>query len=300
VVPGVGQAGVAPDILIGRDRPGWLSTHPLPRGLEGSRGACLPAVIRSAAYRLGVPMHSTSAFLSILDSREKAAVIWLAAIVGYGTLKARRDIGSPVVLLLRTIFHWKMLLLFGAAAGYCVAVVAVARWAGLWQPTAAKETVYWFFTGGIVLVGGAVSRAKPSDPDFYRDVLRQAVRATIVIEFLVNLYVFPFFVELILMPIMLLLVVAQLIATNDPALASLRRPIEVVLIATGVFLLVHVTVAATGDPTGLVSRENAETLLIAPAFTVAFLPFLGAWAWVSRREQENLRRRFRAEYDGAV
>jgi hypothetical protein len=59
-----------------------------------------------------------------------------------------------------------------------------------------EGTAYWFFTGGVILIGRAVSDAKPSDPGFYRKVLRDAIRFTILIEFLVNLYVFPFAVEL--------------------------------------------------------------------------------------------------------
>jgi hypothetical protein len=43
------------------------------------------------------------------------------------------------------------------------------------------------------------------------------VRFTILIEFLVNLYVFPFVIELILMPIILLFVSLQVVAAYDSA-----------------------------------------------------------------------------------
>jgi hypothetical protein len=245
-------------------------------------------------------MHVTLAFLNILDSREKAVVIWVAAIVVYGTLKARRDIGSPIALLLRTMFHRKMLLLFGSAAGYCVAAVAVAQWAGLWHATAAKETVYWFCTGGITLVGQAVSHAKSPELGFHANLLGRAVRATIVIEFLVNLYVFPLPIELVLVPIILLLVMGQVIAAHDASVAAVRKPVDIAVATIGVFLLAYAAGHVIGNLSGLFTRENAETLLIAPALTFAFVPFLWAWGWISRREQQNLRRRFRTQYDVAA
>jgi hypothetical protein len=180
---------------------------------------------------------------------------------------------------------------------YCGGVVVLAAWMGLWHTTALKETVYWFVTGGVVLVGRAVTHAKPSDPGFYKNLLRQAVLFTILIEFLVNLYVFPFLIELILMPIMLLFIGLQVVAAYDPAHAPARKVIDGVVATIGFILLGYAAAAAIRDSSGLFTRENAETLLIAPALTFAFVPLLWAWGWISRREQENLRRRFRAGYD---
>jgi hypothetical protein len=171
---------------------------------------------------------------------------------------------------------------------------------GLWHTTALKETVYWFVTGGVVLVGRAVTHAKPSDPGFYKDLLRQAVRFTILIEFLVNLYVFPFVIELILMPIILLFIGLQVVAAYDPAHAPVRKMIDGVVATIGFALLVYAAVATTRDASGFFTKENAETLLIAPVLTLAFVPLLWAWGWISRREQEHLRRRFQAGYDPAA
>lgn len=53
------------------------------------------------------------------------------------------------------------------------------------------------------------------------------------------------------------------------------------------------------DPPNVFTHENAETLRVVSALTVTFLPLGWAWAWISNREQENLRNRFRARYDSA-
>jgi hypothetical protein len=41
------------------------------------------------------------------------------------------------------------------------------------------------------------------------------------------------------------------------------------------------------------TRETLEKLLVAPVLTVAFVRFAASLGWVVRREQENLRKRFR-------
>lgn len=88
--------------------------------------------------------------------------------------------------------------------------------------SALKETTYWYCTGAVVLVGRAVSHARPSDTAFYRRLLRDAVKWTIVIEFLVNLYVFPFAVELILVPLIFVFVAMQIVVSFQPATGTAR------------------------------------------------------------------------------
>jgi hypothetical protein len=235
-----------------------------------------------------------------LNAREVAALLWLLALFGYGWWKGGRDVTSSAGGVVRAFFQWKLQLLFLSAALYCAGVVLLAAWAGLWHTTAAKETAYWFLTGGVVLVGRAVSHAKPFDADFYWRLLRDALRFTILIEFLVNLYVFPFAVELFFVPFLLAFVLMQVVAASDPSFAPARKVIDGVLFVVGVALILYVTIEAATDLSSLFTRENGETLLVPLALTVAFVPLLGAWAWISRREQDNLRKRFRARYGSAT
>jgi hypothetical protein len=67
-----------------------------------------------------------------------------------------------------------------------------------------------------------------------------------------------------------------------------------VLAAVVLVYFAYVAVRGVGDLLdGAVSRERAEEFLVGPALTIALIPFLCAVAWWSRRERENLRKRFR-------
>ncbi|TML62909.1 MAG: hypothetical protein E6G22_07180 [Actinobacteria bacterium] len=244
-------------------------------------------------------MSPTLAVLDFLNSREKASLLWVAAIVAFATAK-RNGVASSFVAVVRSLLAPKLLAVFGSAALYCAGVVLLARWIGAWHTAALKETIYWFFTGGVVLVGRAVTHAAPFDLAFYKALLRQAVRFTIVVEFLVNLYVFPFLAELFLVPLVLLFVAMQVLAAHDDSLANARKPIEGLLTTIGLLLLAYFVVKAILNPANLFTREHAERLLVAPILTFAFVPLLWAWGWISRREQENLRRGLRASYDSPV
>lgn len=85
-------------------------------------------------------MGTTVALLDVLNAREQAALLWLLAIVAYGTFKGGRDVTSSFANVVGTLFHWKLQLIFVSAAAYCAGVVFLAAWAGVWHMTAAKET----------------------------------------------------------------------------------------------------------------------------------------------------------------
>jgi hypothetical protein len=228
------------------------------------------------------------AFLDFLDSREKAVVLWALVLVVFVAVKGEGFVGS-LIGVLRTLVAPKLLLIFGSAAVSCAAVVLLASEVGLWHTTAIKETVYWFFGTGVVLVGNAIQWQ--DDPDCRTKLLRQALRFTIIVEFLINLYVFPLAVEILLVPLVLLFVVMQVVAERDPSLAQARKPIDFVLTAFGLALLVHFAVSAISDLEGFLTRENAEDFLVAPALTLAFAPFLYVVVRLAKREMANLRKR---------
>jgi hypothetical protein len=232
-------------------------------------------------------------YLDFLNSREKAILLWTTALLAFAAAKAD-GFASSLMSVLRAIAEPKLLLLFGSGALYCAILVLAASEASLWHTTATKETVYWFFGGGLVLVGKAVVAAT-SDPAFLKKLLRQALRLTIVVEFLVNLYVFPLAVELLLVPFVLLFVMLEVVAASEPAYTQVRALVNNILVAIGLGLLAYVAFSALSDLGGFLTRDNAEKFLVAPALTVAFIPFLYCVGWLSRREQGNLWKRIRAD-----
>jgi hypothetical protein len=215
------------------------------------------------------------AYVPYLTNREEAILFWAVAIAVFVIVVGRTELGQPLRGVLGALFTPKLLLLFMMAAAYCGIFVLVAHQLGVWHTSAVKETLYWFFGSGTILVGGA-TRALLDDPDFFDRLPRIALRTTLVIEFLVNVYGFSFWIEVPLVGIALALALAQA---------------DRVLMLLGGFLLLYVAVQAITNLDGLLTRENGETLLIAPALAFAFVPFLHLVARFSKWDADNARRR---------
>jgi hypothetical protein len=172
----------------------------------------------------------------LLNSREDAILIWAVLLVGLAVWRSDGGLGSSLLAVGRAFFAPKLLLLFGTAAAYCVGLVFLAEQFGLWHSTAVKETIYWFIGTGFVLVGDATQHS-PTNPRYRRKLLGHIVRLTIVIDFVVNVYVFPFAVEFFLVPVVFSLVAMQVIGERDPQYASVRKFINGLLVAIGLVLL---------------------------------------------------------------
>jgi uncharacterized membrane protein HdeD (DUF308 family) len=231
--------------------------------------------------------------IGFLDSREKATVLWTVVLLVYAWRKDHSIVPS-LFRVLRSMFAAKLSLVWAVAAAYAATLVLAADEADLWDGTAIKATVYWFVGTAAVLTGNALT-VRSFDRKYARRLLRKAVRFTIIVEFLLNLYVMPLAAELVFVPLIGLFVLMQVVAEHDPKLTNVKTFLDRTLMLVGFGLMTWVIVRVATDLHGLLTRENAERLLLPPAFTLAFVPALyGMWRW-SQWDRERIMRRWREE-----
>src|SRR5689334_2481326 len=120
---------------------------------------------------------------AFLNSREDAGLILTAIVLAVVIYKVPGVLGNFAQIFWLTV-RPPLVFLFGGAALYCAVLLVMADKLGVWETPATKETVYWFLGTGLVLAGHA-THARP-DPGYARMLLRRALRAAILIEFIVN------------------------------------------------------------------------------------------------------------------
>jgi len=188
--------------------------------------------------------------------------------------------------LARTLFgSWKLLILFGSEALYVAFVLYWARRWGLWHSSSRKETIYWFIAAGVVLAGNSTHAT--NDPRFVRNVASKVLGVSflaILVEFLVNYYTFRFLIEVILVFVVLALG-GMIAVARAPEHAQIRKYLDRVLVAIGALLLFVTVIEAVVGLDQLLTRENAEELLVGPVLTLMLIPFLYGWGLISGYEQ---------------
>jgi hypothetical protein len=227
----------------------------------------------------------TLAVIDFINAREKAALVWAAAILILTLVKSDGFVGSLGVAV-RAFFARKLLIAFGSAALYSAVVLWIANDLGLWHLAAAKASVYWFFGTGVVLVSRAIA-SSPDAPIPWGKYVHEGLKFSIVVDFVINLYVLPFAAELLLVPLIFLFVGTLAIEPKNPLIIR-------ILLAINFFLFAYVSERVIADSSGFFSRETVEDFLVAPVLSFALFPVLGAIAWYSRRELRQLRARWPA------
>lgn len=229
-----------------------------------------------------------------LNSREDAILVWAIAIVGYAVSKDPRGIGTSLFGVIRAVAQPKLLLLFGAALLHVVGVVAVASRVGLWHASSLKATIYWFVGTAVVLVGDSLIHGARDRRAFVARVLRRVAAVTVIVEFVVSVYVLPLAFELSGVLAVLMFTGMRIVIQHDEHTPpTVRKLIDGTLIAFGLFYLGHSVVRALSDVDGFLTRENAEEFFVPPALTLALIPFLMGSAWLPSLEKRSRRRAVR-------
>jgi hypothetical protein len=229
-----------------------------------------------------------------LNSREDAIVLWALAILGFALYKNLWGIGRSLLGVLQALLQPKLLLLFGSALAYSAAIVYLANALDLWHAPALKVTIYWFIGTAIVLAGNAVSEGAPDRGAYLRKVLGRVLAVTILIEFVVGVCALPLAIEVVCVGVLFVFSAMQGYVQHDSATPpATKKFIDGVLIAVGLLYLSYFAIRLITDVDGFLTRKNLEDFLVPPLLTVTLVPFLLGAAWVSRREQDNLRGRFR-------
>jgi len=150
----------------------------------------------------------------------------------------------------------------------------------LWSLSQMTSSIFWLVSA-VSLVGAALTKEDPYRS--YRSVFKGQVVLVFFLAYLVEAYVFPFWVELLLLPFLAFL--SALLATigykrdikNVEEVESLLHGVQTaVVIMMLLFFLVRVVI----DYSDFFSLSTLRSLLLAPALSVLFLPlifFVSVW-----------------------
>jgi hypothetical protein len=233
-----------------------------------------------------------SAFWNALDNREKALLIWTLVLVLFVLWK--KDLRSSFAAVLSALAARPLLVLLLGAMLYVASTVLLAAYVGVWTLPLLGVTVLWCLGPAAVMFFNSNEAAR--DADYFRRVLRGTLKWVILVEFLTNLYVFNLAVELILLPIVTVLVITAYFAGTKDEFAPAKRLLDFLLTAFGIALLARAVIALALDVDTFATLENLMRLLLPPALTIAFLPFVYMLRSYIRWEDRRFQRRWRGDF----
>lgn len=212
--------------------------------------------------------------VDLFNSREIAAAIWLA--VGLVWMLFYGRTRHVLQQLLRSFFQWEILVIVLVMLSYVGLEVFGLYRVGFWDTSLLKDTVLW--TLGVAFVRVLKSSPTMQDEHYFRDMLLRNLGVAVFLEFILNLYVFNLWIELVLPPAALVIGIVSIAADASRKGVPVKKPVDSVRSAFAVLLVGFVLFSIIHDWRGFTSMDNLRSFLLPIFLTIGYVPFLYALA----------------------
>lgn len=177
-----------------------------------------------------------------LTSRELATLIVFAALIVVGVLRSRdrSELRAAAVDAPKAVLAWKVSSVILGYLAYVLAIIAAARWFGLWSGELLKDTAIVVLFVGLPIVVSA--REFRDGRGVVSSVVRRVLGVSAVVIFYVNLVHLPLGVEVILVAVVLLLALTVVVLQHQSGGDTVLKVCSFLLGTIGIGLVIYVTI----------------------------------------------------------
>lgn len=213
-------------------------------------------------------MNVWSGLQAIFNNRELALLLWIAVIVLALLLtKVRKSLTPIIQILTKRLF----LIIFSLIGAYLFGIILLFRNLEVWQNSNLKDVLFWLFSVGLILVF-KINDAKSNA--YFKGIFLSATKWTIVLEFVVNLYSFSLFTEIIILPVLVFLAMTQAVAEMDEKHKVVSKFFQYVIAIAGLSIFTYSFYKTIVNFDDVLTFQNLVSSLLPSTITILFIPFL--------------------------
>lgn len=205
---------------------------------------------------------------AIFNNREIALILWLAVIVLAVLLSKLRKSLVPIVKILASKMF---LIIFSLIGAYLFGIILLLKNLEVWQTSNLKDVLFWLFTVGLILVF-KINDAKSNA--YFKGIFLSAIKWTIILEFVVNLYSFSLFIEIVILPVLVFLAMTQAVAKMDDKHKVVSKFLQNVIAIAGLSIFCYSLYKTVINFEAVLTFQNLVSFLLPSTITILFIPFV--------------------------
>lgn len=219
--------------------------------------------------------------IEFFTTREWASI---TLIILFVLLSAKaKSVRESIIGVVKGFFHWKMLLPIICAQIY-LSIFAYALYKyGLWNTTILRETIFFLFYTSIALI------LKYNNNDerisSIKGIVEDTVKATLIIEFYLNIHTFSYGVELIIQFLLTFLYLGAYNKRDTKDLAKTYSCTQILFYGLSISLLVYSIYMFIGEWKENFASQTVISLLFPIVATIAYWPFLYLFSVIKAYEE---------------
>jgi hypothetical protein len=222
-----------------------------------------------------------------LSTRETAWVIWL--LIAFIACMFGKDIRKSIFADLKTLLEWKILVPILLFFGHTALYVFILFKLGLWDISLLKDAIIWTLSFGFVSL---MNINKVNETKYFKNILLDALKWTIAIEFIMNFFTFSLTKEIILVPVIVFSAMMQAAASFDNKHKQVETLFKNLLIWFSIFVFIFSLYKTFEKHSELFTTDNFKSFLLPVFLTITFLPFMYLFNLIAKYETLWLTLRF--------
>jgi len=219
-------------------------------------------------------------FINTLNGREKAVIVWFLIFLFWAL--SQKNIRTSMLGVLKAFFQKKIITVFLAMFVYIFFIILLFSKLQIWNASLTKDTGFWILGSAFVLLMN-VNNATQDDHHF-KKILIDNLKLILVLEFIITLYSFDFWIEMLFVPVMFLIVAMGAVAEIKKEYLPVKKLIDYILSFIGIFLIIFAISKVIGDYQGFLTANNLRSFVLPPLMTLAYIPFLYIFALIMAYE----------------
>ena len=204
----------------------------------------------------------------MFNNREIAILSW--ATIFFVWAFSRKKIRQSLFQLVKSFISPKIIVPFMLFFIYSSLIVLILRKIHIWNLSNLKETIYWLFFSGIIIAFEIVIDEKTESP--IRKTVRDLFAFTIILEFIVNTYVFKLPFEMVFVPTTVILTAIYTYASINAEYKIVEKVFGALLAIIGIAMFVQALIQIYSDFSKFASVNTLIDFVLPPILTVSILP----------------------------
>ena len=206
-----------------------------------------------------------------INNRDLSIAIWLAMLIVWASSK--KPIRQSLLHVAKAMTARVIIISLGAVVTYVALLVYILYAFRVWEIGNLKDSVLWFFGSAFVMF---VHINRAGEDRYFLEAVVDNLKLAAIIGFVLNLYVFSIWIELVLVPFLFILAGLIGVASSNSKHQEVEKLLTNVLALVGIVFLMFAVIGIAQDSRGFLSLDNLRDFLIPLLLSVGFLPFIYA------------------------
>lgn len=221
----------------------------------------------------------------IFSNREIALIFWYVLLILFFLLKG---VGNSVLGLLRSFFASQLAIIYLLMTLYTIGLIYILYQVNLWDKNLIKDSLIWFVTFTFANLFKSIKKRNMFE---FFETINEIFKLTIFIEFIVNFKSFGLGIELVMLPLITFIGIAQFLSEKEDKIIS-KNFFSKTLSHVGIIYLITSLYNSIKEYEIFFSNTNLNSLILPVLLSFFSLPFFYLLTVYSEYEQLYMRVNF--------